>query len=66
MRRWRKQSSGWSNDYHSIPTLVIAPASPLTNTKAMNTRITTALGLVAGFIGGAMSHYLFDPLPARA
>ncbi|HKE28442.1 MAG TPA: hypothetical protein VKB88_39100 [Bryobacteraceae bacterium] len=32
----------------------------------MNAKITTVLGLVAGFIGGAMSHYLFVPMPVRA
>jgi hypothetical protein len=32
----------------------------------MNTKITTALGLIAGFIGGAMSHYLFVPIPVHA
>ena len=32
----------------------------------MNKAITTALGLVAGFIGGAMSHYVFVPTPVLA
>lgn len=32
----------------------------------MKTGITTALGMVAGFIGGAMSHYLLVPMPVRA
>jgi hypothetical protein len=32
----------------------------------MNKAITTALGLVAGFIGGAMSHYLFAPMTVQA
>jgi len=32
----------------------------------MNTKIHTALCLVTGLIGGAMSHYLFFPMPARA
>jgi hypothetical protein len=32
----------------------------------MNRAITTALGLVAGFIGGAMSHYLFVPMTVQA
>lgn len=32
----------------------------------MSTRITTALALLAGLIGGALSHYLFEPMPVRA
>jgi hypothetical protein len=32
----------------------------------MSTKISNALGLVMGFIGGAMSHYLFVPKPAYA
>jgi hypothetical protein len=39
---------------------------PLMNTRAMNTKITTALALLAGFVGGAMSHYLMVPMPVRA
>jgi hypothetical protein len=38
----------------------------LRNTEAMNTKATTLLALVAGFIGGAMSHYLFVPMSVRA
>jgi hypothetical protein len=32
----------------------------------MNTKATTLLALVAGFIGGAMSHYLLVPQAVRA
>jgi hypothetical protein len=32
----------------------------------MNTKATTVLALVAGFIGGAMSHYLLVPQAVRA
>ena len=32
----------------------------------MNNRITTSLALVAGLIGGAISHWLFDPTTVRA
>jgi hypothetical protein len=32
----------------------------------MNTKMTTALGIVAGFVGGAMSHYLFEAIPVHA
>jgi hypothetical protein len=32
----------------------------------MNKATTTALGLLAGFIGGAMSHYLFVPMTVQA
>lgn len=32
----------------------------------MNTKITTALAVLAGFAGGAMSHYLMVPMPVRA
>jgi hypothetical protein len=32
----------------------------------MSSRITIVFVLVAGFIGGAMSHYLFVTLPAQA
>jgi hypothetical protein len=32
----------------------------------MNTKTTAVLALVAGFIGGAMSHYLFVPAAVRA
>ncbi len=32
----------------------------------MSTKVTTALGLVMGFIGGAMSHYFFAPTPVHA
>lgn len=32
----------------------------------MNKAIATATGLVAGFIGGAMSHYLFVPMRVQA
>jgi hypothetical protein len=45
---------------------MIALSLPLTNTGVMNKAITTALGLIAGFIGGAMSHYVFVPTPVLA
>jgi hypothetical protein len=45
---------------------MVALALPLMNTRAMNTKITTALALLAGFVGGAMSHYLMVPMPVRA
>jgi hypothetical protein len=32
----------------------------------MNTKITTALGLIAGFIGGTMSHYVFGSTSVHA
>jgi hypothetical protein len=32
----------------------------------MKRAVTTVLGLVAGFIGGAMSHYLFVPMTVQA
>jgi hypothetical protein len=46
---------------------VIALAVTRINTEVMNKAITTALGrLVAGFSGGAMSHYLFVPMTVQA
>jgi hypothetical protein len=32
----------------------------------MNTKIPIAIGLVAGFFGGAMFHYTCSPLPVQA
>ena len=42
--------------------LAVAPDQYL----AMNTKITIAIGLVAGFVGGAIFHYIRSPLPVQA